>query len=89
MKFDNFADAMNHLANLTDSKVMIAAKSKVKNPREKPRNSAEEKNWDKSDMWGDPKNHKYPLFDNKNGELSAKRAKTALRYLNQAKSKAS
>jgi len=89
LKFKSFNDAMIHLANLTGSPIKVAAKSAVKNPREKPKNDAEKKNWDNKDMWGDPKNHKYPLFDNKTGELSAKRAKTALRYLNQAKSKAS
>ena len=89
LAFNSFNDAMVHLANLTGSKILVAAKGKVENPRTKPRNSMEEKNWDSSDMWGDPKNHKYPLFNNKTGELCAKRAKTALRYLNQEKSKAS
>lgn len=87
LTFNSFEDAMSHLANISGRQVLVAASKPVKNPRVNPRNKAEEQNWDKSDMWGDPKNHKYPLFDNNSGELSAKRAKTALRYLNQERSK--
>jgi len=39
-------------------------------------------------MWGDPKNHKYPLF-NASGNLDVKKCKSALRYLNMPRSKKS
>ena len=89
--FASFEDAMNHLARLAGCQVLVAAKkkNKVKNPRKEPKSTGEKKNWNKKDMWGDPTNHKYPLFDDSTGKLSAKRAKSALRYLNMPRSKAS
>ena len=39
-------------------------------------------------MWGDPKNHKYPLFDN-SGKMNLKKCKSALSYLNMPRSKKS
>jgi len=81
-------EALLHLANTLGKKVIVAAKKEVKNPRKKPENKSEDQNWDNSDMWGDSKNHKYPLFDT-SGTLSIKKCKSALRYLNMPKSKKS
>jgi len=86
--FSSTKEALIHLANVLDKKVVVAAKNEVKNPRTKPKNKAEEKNWGKSEMWGDPKNHKYPLF-NDSGEMDVKKCKSALRYLNMPRSKKS
>jgi hypothetical protein len=87
--FNSVEDAIRHLADITGKKVIVAAKKKVENPRKNPENKTQEDNWKKAEMWGDYKNHKYPLFDKKTGELSEKRAMTALRYINQAKGKKS
>ena len=86
--FSSSNEALMYLANTLNRKVIIAAKSEVKNPRSKPKNELEEKNWNRSEMWGDPKNHKYPLFDT-SGELDVKKCKSALRYLNMPRSKKS
>ena len=86
--FSSSNEALMYLANTLNRKVIVAAKSKVKNPRSKPKNKSEEKNWNRSDMWGDPKNHKYPLF-NASGNLDVKKCKSALRYLNMPRSKKS
>jgi len=86
--FSSSDEALIYLANILNRKVLVAAKSKVKNPRSKPKNKSEDKNWNRSDMWGDPKNHKYPLF-NVSGELDVKKCKSALRYLNMPRSKKS
>ena len=86
--FSSFREALVYMANTLDCKIIVAAKNKVKNPRSKPKNKSEEKNWNRSDMWGDPKNHKYPLF-NASGNLDVKKCKSALRYLNMPRSKKS
>jgi hypothetical protein len=87
--FNSVEDAMRHLADITGKKVIVAAKNKVENPRTSPENKTQEENWKKAQMWGDYKNHKYPLFNKKTGDLCGKRAMTALRYINQAKGKKS
>jgi len=89
LNFNSFDEAMSYLADISQSQIKVAGKKKVEYPRGKPKNNVEKRNWNKSEMWGDPKNHKYPLFDNKTGKLSAKRAKSAIRYLNMPRSKQS
>jgi len=86
--FATTEEAFIYLANALNKKVVIAKKKEVKNPRIKPKNKSEEKNWNNSSMWGDPKNHKYPLF-NSSGNLDIKKCKSALRYLNMPRSKKS
>jgi hypothetical protein len=85
--FNSIEEAIGYLSNITGQKVIVAEAEGVENPRTNPENKVQEDNWKKAEMWGDYKNHKYPLFDKKTGKLSVKRAMTALRYLNQAKSK--
>jgi len=50
--FSSSNEALMYLANTLNRKVIIAEKSEVKNPRSKPKNDSEKKNWNRSDMWG-------------------------------------
>lgn len=88
--FSSTDEALQHLANLTGQKVLVSGKKpEVEGTRNKPSNEAQQKNWDKHKLWGDPQHHKYPLFDEKTGKPDLDRSLAALRYLNMPRSKES
>jgi hypothetical protein len=43
LKFASFESAMSYLANVTQKKVLVAEDNEVENPRENPKNKAQEK----------------------------------------------